>query len=366
MKHDPMESMRFRTEKSFTNQCVPRSGREVSLFQHSLLPIVLFGSSLFTFLQPLEAAYIYKNGKLYDEKYIAQESCEAHFEYALQALKEKEYSVAETELKTVIQSFPDSSYASDAPYYLGVIKFEQSDLDVANRYFTEYLNKKSVPEHYEDVYRYKLAIATRLANGERRHLFGYESLPKLMTGKQIAIDTFNEIIKALPYQELAAQAMLEKGDLLTTREEFPKAIECYQDVIRKFPKSTFAMNAFQAISHAYLHQLELEPQNTDALALAEINVREAKKMFSNAEEIQKLQAQIDIMKEGCANSLYDIGQLYERMGEPKAAVLCYATVVQSYPATDASFRSYERVQELQSYVQEMSLKLPSMPPKSVS
>ncbi len=322
---------------------------------------ILFICGIVSTILPTEmkAAYIYKNGKLFDEKYVAQDPCEEHFKKALHLLQEKNYSESEVQFKTIIQSFPESSYASDAYYYLGVVKFEESELDISNKFFTEYLNKKSVPEHYEDVYRYKLAIATRLAHGERRHMFGAESMPKWMTGKKIAIDIFNEIVKTMPYQEIAAQALLEKGSLLINREEFPQAIDCYQEVIRKFPKSTFAIQAFKAISRTYLQLLTAEPQNTDALALAEINVKEAQKMFSHAEEIEDLQKQVSHMKEGCAQSLYDIGKLYERMEQPKAALLYYVIVLQKYPQTQASIESYKRSQALQQYAREMSLKIPS-------
>lgn len=323
----------------------------------SYIPCALltFGCVIIANMSPLEAAYIYKNGVLLDEKYIAQGSCEDHFEKALHALHDHRYDDAKHELKTIIQSFPNASYAGDAPYYLGVIAFEESDLDIANRYFSEYLHKKSVPDHYEDTFRYKLAIGTRLAKGEMRHLFGYESLPKWMTGRQIALDIFNEIIKTLPYQELSAQAMIERGNLLTYREEYPKAIESYQEVIRKFPKSSFAIESYKAISQSYLEQLEREPQNMDALQLAKINLIEAKKMFPNAEEINTISTQLEMIHEGCATSLFEIGLLYERMKEPKAAVLCYDMVIQKYPSTSASSKAFDKMTELSSYADELLL-----------
>ncbi len=332
-----------------------------SLFQcmASLPPILLLGTGLLTYpSQDLHGAYILKNGKLYDERYIATMTADEHFQKGVEALKSKQLEEAEIQFRIVDESFPDSSLAADASYYLGIIKFELSELDIANRYFSQYLKKKSVPEHYDDVFRYKLAIASRLAKGEKRHLFGKESLPKLMTGRQIALDLFDEIIKTMPYQELAAQATLEKGDLLREKEEFPKAIECYQSVIRKFPRTQFALTAFQSISQTYKRQLELEPQNTDALALAEINVREAKQMFFSAEEIKVLIAQVEEMKEGVASSLFETGRLYERMGEPKAAVLCYSTLIQRFPTTDASEQSKQRLKELSTYARELSIQTP--------
>ena len=338
---------RIAQRKSFTSH--PRA---LALF--SLL--CLIGSHTLT--HDLQAGYIWKNGKLYDEKYIATMTADEHFHKGLSLLKEKKYEDAAIEFMIVEQSFPESSLAADSCYYLGIIAYEESDLDIANRYFSQYLKKGSVPEHYDDVFRYKLAIATRLAKGEKRHLFGYQSLPKLMTGRQIALDTFDEIIKAMPYQEIGAQATLEKGDLLALREEFPKAIECYQSVIRKFPRSQFALTAFQAISNCYRKQLELEPQNTDALALAEINVREAKQMFFSAEEIQALSQEVRTMREGAATALFKTAELYEKMGEQKAAALCYVNILQRFPATDASELSKIKLKELSEYVKELSLQPP--------
>ncbi|MGR3951399.1 MAG: outer membrane protein assembly factor BamD [Chlamydia sp.] len=295
----------------------------------------------------IQAGYIYKNNRLYNEKYAATNACEEHFNSGLKKLENRELRDSELEFKTVIESFPETSYALEALYYLGIIKFEENSLDIANRYLSAYLEQKNSPEHYEDLFRYKLAIAKRLASGEKRHLFGYEALPKIMTGYQIAQKIFNEIIKALPHQEIGAQAMIEKGDLHASREEFLEAVESYQEAIHKFPKSTFAITGFTSISTAYLKQIECEPQNNDILALAEINLREMQKMFPNSTQVSTIETNIGQMREIFAAALYDIGQLYERMKRPKAALICYTTILQKYPSTKASDRSKKEIELLQ-------------------
>ncbi|KAM9962845.1 hypothetical protein ACTFIR_005762 [Dictyostelium discoideum] len=178
-------------------------------------------------------------------------------------------------LRQLLKSFPETSYALEALFYLGIIKFEENSLDIANRYLSAYIEQKNSPEHYEDLFRYKLAIAKRL-------------------------------------------------------EEFLEAVESYKEEIRKFSKRTFAITGFTSISTAYLKQIECEPPNNDILALADINLREIQKMFPNSTQVSTIETNIVQMREISAAALYNIGQLYERMKRLKDLKTLYDPAYHEY------------------------------------
>jgi len=307
----------------------------------------------------VQGAYLLKNGRLINTKYIATHSVEDHFELGMKALKAHNWSAAEDQFHIVITNFADYSLANDAHYYLGVTLYEENEFDLANEHFSSYLLKSNTPTHLEDLYRYKLDIAMRLASGCRRRMFGSPSMPKIMNGSDLAVEIFDEIAAGLPNHELAGTALIEKGKLLTREEEYEQAIDTYHTTIRRFRGSRFALNAFHGISTCYFEELKKQPQNSDALVLAEINLRELKKEFPQAEELSLLEDEYRSMQELYVDALYQTGQLYERMSQPKASILYYHLAATTLPSYHVAHLCKNRMKDLAQYVEELHLSIPA-------
>lgn len=304
---------------------------------------------------PLHGAYLYKNGRFINTKRVATLSLEEHYQKGMNALQKKDWDEATTQFRIVVESFKDASLAQEARYFLGVALYERGDLDIAHDEFSLYLKASNAPSHFEDVYRYTLAIAEKLRTGTKKHMFGWESFPKWMSGKDLALELFDEISTALPHHELAAMALLGKASLLREREEFSQAIDTYEIVIRRFSKTSFALQSFQGIAESYVEAIKLEPQNVDAIALAEINVRESKLHFPQASEITLIEKKLKEMQEVYARALFETGQLYERMSEPKASALYYHAALSKYPSSEVALTCKERLAALSPDIKELNL-----------
>lgn len=308
---------------------------------------------------PLHAAYLFTNGHFINIKDKATLSIDAHFEKGMEALKTQNWSELLHQMTIVSVNFPNHSLGTEALYYLGVAHYHLGDLDIANKYFTSYLKGDQSKEHFEDLYRFKLSIAEQFANGARRSLFSLSALPKWQTGYGIALEVFDEVNSALPNHELAAVALLKKGSLLISRKEFNEADKTFQQVIKKFPYSTFAKQAFQELALALKIQASKEPQNIDIIDLAEINTREFARAFGQDDSsFDAMQASLATMKEDRALSLFETGRLYERKKKPKAAVLYYSIILDTLPGTHIYPECQERMKELKSYAEEMHLAVP--------
>ncbi len=307
----------------------------------------------------LHGAYLFKNGRFYNQKDIATLSIEEHYQRGIDALKAQQWDVAFQQFHIITVSFDGASLAQDAQYYLGVSLYELHDYDIANKEFTTYLKKTNAPAHLEDVYRYKLAIAQKLAAGAFCHLFGFNSLPKLQTGRSQALEIFDEVASGLPNHDLAATALLGKAKLLKYEEEYSEAIEVYQAAIRRFPGSAFALKAYQGISACFLDEIQRQPQNVDAIALAEINLKELTKDFPEAKELKVVDTNVASVKELHVKALYETGLLYERMSQPKAAVLYYHLALTKFPTSSIAPLCRERIKELSTYAEELHVALPS-------
>ena len=304
----------------------------------------------------LEAGYLFTNGRLINEKEVASFSVEEHFEKGMTYFNKGNWDEAAGQMRIVITNFPDHQLGKTALYYLGVCLYQTNELDRANTMLTSYIKADQTKEHFEDVYRFKLAIAERFAQGERRHLFGWDSMPKWQTGRTLAVEIFNEIQDALPNHELAAVALLEKGALLETKLEFQEEEKALQQVIKRFPLTDFSKKAYSRLALALEKQAKKEPQNLDLVDLSEINKREFERSFGTEDSANKeMQTSLMAIKEIRSQSFYETGQLFERKNKPKAAVIYYALVVDTLKETSYYTKSFERLKELQSYATEMHL-----------
>lgn len=304
----------------------------------------------------LEAAYIFNNGRLIDAKDIATLPVDEHYNLGVQALTKKDWEEAIHQFRIVTINFPLTSWGKESYYFLAVAYFQHDDMDMANQNLSTYLQENANPTYFEETFQYKLAIADAFKKGAKRHLFGYEKLPAWMPDQDLALTIYDEIIASLPNNEIAAKALLSKGDLLRKREEFRPSIDAYSQVIRKFPKSESSSNAYWLISKVYLQQAELDVHNPDILALAQINLKKFMQDFPRDEKIQKAEDNLHNMKEIFATALFETGQFYERKKQPKASVLYYHNAIMQFPDTKVAKNCKERMDALQSYVDEIELK----------
>lgn len=314
-----------------------------------LLSIYLLASTT-----SLPAPYVWKNGWFHDQKYVATESLEEHWKQGLQALASSKWDEALAQFRIVNLSFPDSSQAKEAHYYIGVALYNLDDFDIANKEFSQYLEVENNPQFYEEVFNYKLLIAQKLKAGALRHPFGYQSMPKIMPGKDLALEIFEEVATALPNHDLAATALQDKAEMLLEREEFDQAIDTYQTLIRRFPKSQFAINGYLGIAKAYLKQIELEGNNPDPLPLAELNLQKFQADFPQESTIESASGTLKQMQEIAANGLFNIGQFYERTKRPSASIIYYNMAITKFPDTEVAKLCKERLKELEKDAQTPS------------
>lgn len=319
---------------------------------------VIFAIAIFFAPSYVYAAYLFKDGKFINIKEMATLPVEEHYNLGIQALQTNNWNEAIHQFRIVTINFPESSWGKDAFYFLAVSYFQDGDMDLANRNFSEYLQTNSNPQYFEECFRYKLAIADAFKKGHKRHLFGYETLPQWVPDKDLSIAIYDEITHALPNHELAAKAHLSKADHLRKQQEFRPSIESLQTIIRKFPKSEFASKAYTQIAKIYLCQAALDTHNPDILALAEINRKKFRQDFPRDQNLHLVDTYITQMQEVFATALYETGQLYERKKQPKAAVLYYHNGCCQFPNTKAATLCKERFNELQEYAKELQLTTP--------
>lgn len=296
---------------------------------------------------PAHAAYTIKDGKLIQTHELATMSVQEHYSSALDALQKQDWEELILQSNIVIKNFPESPFASEAQYYLGVGFFHLNELEIANKYFSNYLKKQSAPKFFEEAIKYKFTIAEKYQKGARKHLLNMESMPKWLPAKEEAIEIYDEVITALPHHELAVQSLFGKAALLVMEEEYKTSVETYQALIRKFNKHPLACESYIGIGKVYLTQCTNEYPDPDFLDLAEINFRKFQADFPNEPRLALAEDMLTEMREIYANSLYETAQFYERTKKPHASAIYYNKILSKYPKTKIANNSEERLAVLE-------------------
>lgn len=291
----------------------------------------------------LEAAYTLKNGKLMNSKDVATLSVQEHYSAAMDALEKKDWEELVHQSTIIYKNFPSSPFSQDAMYYLGIGHFNLKNYDMANKQFSAYLKRQTTPKHFEEAIQYKFSIAEKFKSGAKKHIMGWESMPKWLPAKEEAIAIYDEVITALPHHDLGAQALFGKAKLLLGEEEYKSSIEAYQTLIRRFPRHSLAADSYVGISEIYLTQCQAEYPDPDFLDLAEINLRKFRQDFPREDKIVTAENMVLEMKEFYAKSLYETGQFFERTKKPHASIIYYSNIIAKYPETKIAQASQKRL-----------------------
>lgn len=293
-----------------------------------------------------DGALVIRDGGIYSADTQANFTPQEHFVLGAQAMEDKDWHEAARQFNILITNFPDSPFEQDAYFFHGVAEFEVMELDAANHSFTEYLKGKNNPRYFQEAVEYKFAIAEQFRCGAKRRPFGTKQLPKWLSGIEMAIEIYDDVIAALPSQEIAAQALYSKGCLLWTTNEWRPAIEAFQSMIRRFPKYELTPDAYLNITKIYLDQSICEFQNPDILAFAELNTRKFREEFPREERVEESEQTVLMIKEVYAKGLYDTGRFYERTCHLRAAIIYYESSINKFPETTVACYSRQRLNAL--------------------
>jgi outer membrane protein assembly factor BamD (BamD/ComL family) len=292
------------------------------------------------------AAYTVKAGKLMNVNEVATQSVQDHFSVLSKAYLDKQWEKVVAEATIIIKNFSTTPFAHDALFYQGVAYYHLSNLEMANTQLGAYLKKQTTPKFFEEAIQVKFSIAEQFQKGAKKHLLGFESMPKWVPAREDALAIYEEVITALPNHDLAAQALYGKAKLYFKDEDYKPSIEAYQTLIRRFPKHHLAAESYIGISEVYLTQCQVEFPDTDFLDLAEINLKKFRLDFPKEERLATAEKMLLDMQEIYAKGLYETGAFFERTKKPDAAAIYYTKVTHSFPGTKAAQLSAQRLQEL--------------------
>ncbi len=296
-----------------------------------LILTLLFSVPLFS-ETPLTRYKQYKS--LYG--YSGVQTAERMFERQQKYFENKDFKRV-VELGTVLsEELASSPFAAEGAYFKAEALLQMKEYEKANEAFSYYLSHFNHLKHFQEAMQHKFEIAEAFMNGQKKRLFRSSHLPKIVSGEDDALSIYDEIITALPREEVCAIALHKKARILTTKKQFDEAIEIYQTLIRRFPTHPLAPVAYLDISKVY-HQksVSLFP-DPDVLELAKINVSKFENSFPGHEGIMKSKKNLQDMKDHFAKELADMANYFAKKKKKSAAELYYKAILMLYPDSSSA------------------------------
>lgn len=281
----------------------------------------------------LEGGYTIHKGKLVNTASVPIYTPEKHYALGLEALESENWEIAVYNFNVIDLNFPNASFYQESKYYLAVSYFYADEYEFANETLTSYLNGQNNPSFFEEAIGYKVQIADKFRCGARKRCFGTKMLPKWASARSLALEIYDEVITSLPCHDFAAQSLYAKGYMHWEDQDYKESVDAYQTLIRRFPKHELAPTAYLCINQVYLEQAEVEFQNPDILALAEINLKRFQRDFPKDENLVEAEGNVQAIKEFYARGLWETGQFYERIDQPGASAIYYARAIRQFPDT---------------------------------
>lgn len=294
----------------------------------------------------LQAAFSLKDGKFVNAKLIATDSLDVHYEAGMQAIQKKNWAEAIKQFRMVTGSYAHTATGQEGHFYLAYSLYQQGEVEEASNSITDYLQTQNQPQHFEEAMQLKLDCAEAYRNGAKRRILGSNQLPKWLSGREHALEIYDEVILAMSNHPMGGYALYGKGDLLKQMKRYRESVECYQQLQKRFPRHSCTPDSYVAISKIYLQQSKAEIQNPNLFSLAEINYNKFLAAFPNDPKREVMEKDFNDLCEILAKNHLTTAQFFERTNKPEAALLYYQRSIEKYPKTTAAAECQRKVAAL--------------------
>jgi outer membrane protein assembly factor BamD len=308
----------------------------ISLSIALLIPQVSYGAWIWT---P-------ETGRWFNPKHAVKDTAQEQLEWAMEFYEAGDFKRAISELKKLVEYYPNSKHAPVAQYYIGRC---YEDLE---SYFHAYLAYQHVIEAYphaknrEEIIKRQYEIGMLFFEGRKAKMLGLAVLPA--TDK--AIEIFEQVIVNSPYGEYADKSLFKVGEAYKKTNRFAEAALAFQRLVEEYPSSELAQKAnYEVAQCGYLASLgySYDQEITDA---AIDKFRDFIEDADSEELTQQAKDSLRKLKDKKAEGLYDTAKFYEKTGKYNSAILYYKELADKYPESPLAADAVNRQMKLESRV----------------
>lgn len=289
----------------------------------------------------VQAAWIWspESGKWTNPKNAAKDTPEAQYLYSMQFYDAANYKQAVDEFNKLIKTFPQSKWAAEAQFHIGVCYEKMNDIGKASEAFRNMIDRYPYSERLNDAVEHQFELAEAMLDGKKSKFLGMAIVP----AQDTAAELYQHIVQSAPYGPYGAVAQYRLGDAHTALGNFDEAQRAYQAVIDEYPNSEYAPKAKYKIAETSYKAATKEAHRGEKTDEALQNYEGFKKAFPQSGLQYEADEAIQALREKKARQIFTTADFYDRRGRLKSARMYYDDVVQSFPETTAAKEAQERL-----------------------
>ncbi len=265
------------------------------------------------------------------------------------AMDEGDYSKALNIYLLITGDYPDSMFAPEAFYQMGIAYTKKHMFTEANKAFQTIIKRYPNYPKYNQVVAGQFNIAYAVQNGENPYLWGW--LPWFRDENE-AIKIYEEVVRNYPYSEYAQMALMNISVLAERNNKTEIAIDALDRLISSYPQSIFVPDAYLQLAKTYRNTV-------DGPAYDQANSKHAISFYSdylllfpNGSEIAHVEKGLEVMEDTVARSRLIMGDFfYYYRNDAKAAAIFYNETITQAPKSPAAEEAKEMLRLLAEGVQ---------------
>ena len=296
----------------------------------STLSVIIFSLiSVFTFLGVANAYWIWtpQTKKFINPKYAAKDSPKEQYDWAMSFYDAKDFQRAATEFEKLAKQYEFSEYASKSQYYVGLCYENMGKYYIAFQNYQKAIDNFPHIANTDEILAREFAIGNIYFGKVSPRILGTDIMPPL----DRAVEIFKKVVENAPYGKHAEEAQFRLGEALKKSERYEEAVTAFHKIVEDYPNSKLTTQAMYEESHC-AYKASLRPAYD---ASATDNAIETFEKFTrrnkDPELAKRATATMKRLKDNVSEKSFRAAEFYEAQGKPKAAIIYYQDVIDSYP-----------------------------------
>jgi outer membrane protein assembly factor BamD len=298
----------------------------------------------------VQAAWIWspESGKWTNPKNAAKDTPEAQYLFSMQYFDTADYKRAVDEFDKLIKTFPQSKWAAEAQFHIGVCQERMGDIGKASEAFKNMIDRYPYSERLNDAVEHQFELAEAMLDGKKTKFLGMAILP----AQDTAAELYQHIVRSAPYGPYGAVAQYRLGDAYTALAQYEEAERAYQAVIDEYPNSEYAPKAKYKIAETSYKAATKEEYRSEKTDEALQKYEGFKKAFPQSGLQYEADEAIQALREKKARQILTTADFYDRRGKLKSARMYYDDVVRSFPETAAGKEAEARIPQIDALLEK--------------
>lgn len=250
-----------------------------------------------------------------------------------------------------VKENPLASNAADIKYKEGLCYEDSGDYYKAFKSYQFIIDKYPLYPKLNELLDRQYRIGNYYLLISDKPAFGINMLKYVSPYRQRAIEIFEQIVKNAPFSDIGVKAQYRLGYAQMQLREFNDAIDEFKVITERYPGSAYVDDSIYFIGNSYFSLVQgpqYDQYSTEKALDYFIRYTEE---YPAGRYVSDASVKIDKLNATLAESLYLIGEYYEKLGYYEAALIYYNDLEERYPDTFFAQKASSKRQILETIVQ---------------